>query len=526
MLLGDIVGLNAARSPNSVAVEDAGRVITYGLLHERQNRLANALLGIASPGDRVAILAQNIPEYIECYYGVPAAGMVLTLLNYRLHEREWAYILNDSGARVLIVDAEYLDRVESIVAEVPTLERIVVIGRQTRGVCAYEDLLAAASPSAPTVRVDEHEIAWLIYTSGTTGFPKGAMLSHHNLLTSALQNVIEYQPARNDRHLMSFPLCHVAGNLVLVNQLRGGALHLMKAFEPEAWTHKVEHLRITTSSVAPTMAAYLIASTGFRQRDLSSLIGLGYGSAVMPVDSLRALIDRLGPIVWSGFGMTELGGNVLSHPKEAHVRALAGEEHLLCACGVPMCLADVQVVDRHLEVCPPGDVGEIVIRGEQVTPGYWGNDAATAAATEGGWFHTGDLARRDEEGYFYIVDRLKDMILSGGENVYSREVEDAILGLEGVAEVAVVGLPDEEWGERVTAVIVPRPGSDVSGAEVVEHCRRQLARFKAPKTVLFAEELPRTVSGKVRKAHLRASIEGGGVAEGSAVRKPPTVSDS
>lgn len=510
MLLGDIVGLNAARSPDRVAVEDAGRIISYGLLHQRVNRLANALLGVANPGDRVAILAQNIPEYIECYYGAPSAGMVLTLLNYRLHEREWAYILNDSGARVLIVDTEYLDRVESILADVPAVKEVVVIGNAGRGVVAYEDFLAAASAARPSVSVDEHDSAWLIYTSGTTGFPKGAMLTHHNLLTSALQNVIEYQPASDDRHLMSFPLCHVAGNLVLVNQIRGGALHLMKAFEPDAWTYKIEQQRITTSSVAPTMAAYLISSAGFCRRDLSSLIGLGYGSAVMPVDTLRTLIDRLGPIVWSGFGMTELGGNVLSHPKEAHIRALAGEEHLLRACGRPMCLADVQVVDGDLGFCLPGEVGEIVIRGEQVTKGYWGNEKATAAALEGGWFHTGDLARRDDEGYFYIVDRLKDMIISGGENVYSREVEDAILGLDGVAEVAVIGLADEEWGERVTAVIVPEHGTAVTEETVIEHCRRQLARFKAPKTVLFADELPRTVSGKVRKAHLRSAIEQGG----------------
>lgn len=508
MLLGDIVGLNAARSPQRIAVSDGQRTLTYGDLDARRNRLANALLAFAQRGDRIAILAQNIPEYLECYYGVPTAGMALTLLNYRLNEQEWAYILRDSGARAVIVDLDYLARLESILDDVDTVERVIVIGdRAPAGMVSYEEMLAAASPGTPAGAVDDLDTAWLIYTSGTTGFPKGAMLTHRNLLTSALQNVIEYQPERDDRHLMSFPLCHVAGNLALVNHLRGGALHLFRAFEPDLWTRKVEELRITTSSVAPTMASYLVADPGFRQRDLSSLTGLGYGSAPMPVEMLRALIDRLGPIVWSGFGMTELGGNVLSHPKSAHVRAINGEEHLLAGCGTPMCLGDVRVVNRDLEVCASGQIGEIVIRGEQVTKGYWHNEDATATAFEGGWFHTGDLARRDDEGVFYIVDRLKDMIISGGENVYSREVEDAIRTLPSVSDVAVIGLSDERWGERVSAVIVPRSGATVTPEEVVARCRQSLARFKVPKTVLFVDDLPRTVSGKVRKAHLKSGIE-------------------
>jgi acyl-CoA synthetase (AMP-forming)/AMP-acid ligase II len=504
MLLGDIVRLNAQKTPDRVALIVDDRETTYGQLYARTLQLANALLGVAAKGDRVAILAENIPEFVEAYYGVPAAGMALTFLNYRLNPKEWAWILNNAEAKVLLVDHAYLDKVEAVLDDVDSIEHVIVLGGDgVAGLTSYEDFVGAAQATPPAVQVSDDDTAWLIYTSGTTGFPKGAMLTHRNLVTAALESVIEYQPAPNERALMAFPLCHVAGYVVPVTQMRGGLVTLMRAYEPEQWMHLVDRHRITGGSLAPTMVNFLLRHPKIREYDLSSLTGIGYGAAAMPVEVLRAAIDRFGPIVYSGFGMTELGGNVLTFPKEAHVRAIQGDEYLLASCGTSMCLANVKVFDDDMNECPPGMVGEIVIQADQVLKGYWNNEEGTKAAFAGGWFHTGDMARRDEEGFFYIVDRKKDMILTGGENVYSREVEEVLYTHPAVSEAAVIGLPDPTWGERVTAVVVLRQGAAATDTEIIATARDRLAGFKTPKQVHFIDELPKNVSGKILKRELR-----------------------
>ncbi len=510
MLVTDILRFNAARAHGQAAVIMGDLQISFGQLQERSHRLANALLGIAAKGDRVAILAENRPEYIDCYYGVPAAGMALTVLNYRLNPKEWSWILNNAEARVLVVENKFLEAIAAELDKVPSVRHVIVIGGRSRGAGKgksefhdYDGFLAAGRASAPDVHVDVEDVAWLLYTSGTTGFPKGAMLSHRNLTMGVLASAIELQPVAGERALVSFPLCHITGYAILLHHIRGGPVILLKMFEPELWLRSVEHYRIMSAVLAPTMYAMLFQHPKLGDYDLSSLITLGYGAAAMPVELLRTLIDRFGAIVYSGFGMTELCGNVLAHPKEAHIRAIRGEEQLLAACGRPMCLADVKVVDAQMNECPPGEVGEIVVQGEQVLKGYWRNEAGTRDAFAGGWFHTGDLARRDEEGFFYIVDRLKDMIISGAENVYSREVEEALYAHPAVAEVAVIGLPDPTWGERVTAVVVLRAGAAAPESDLIATCRSRLAGYKTPKQVIFTDALPKNTSGKILKREVR-----------------------
>ena len=319
----------------------------------------------------------------------------------------------------------------------------------------------------------------MIYTSGTTGFPKGAMLTHRNLVTAVVESVIEYQPMPDERNLLAFPLCHVAGYTVPVNHLRGGLVVLMRAYEPELFMQLVERHRITATGLAPTMLNFLLQHPKIDQFDLSALRNIGYGAAAMPVEVLKRAIDRFGPIVYSGFGMTELGGNVLTFTKEAHIRAINGEEHLLASCGTPMCLADVKVVDDHMVECAPGVVGEIVIRGEQVLQGYWRNEEGTQAAFADGWFHTGDMARRDEEGFFYIVDRKKDMIITGGENVYSREVEEVALhpsvGLGGSSDRAARPSVGRERHRRRRA---PRQVRQRRERDIIAVCARPAGRLQ------------------------------------------------
>ncbi len=503
MLLGDIVKLNGRKYPSRVAIVNEGREITFGELLDRSMQVANAMLELGEPGDRVAILAENLPEYVECYYGVPTAGMALTFLNYRLHPKEWTWILDNAEARTLIVQEKYVEQIEPFLAEVPTLEHVVIIGTKDSPHPLYEDVVSAASTNPPDLDVDHDSTAWLLYTSGTTGFPKGAMLTHRNLTVAALESVIEYEPQPDERNLVAFPLCHVAGYTVPVTQVRGGCIVLTPMFEPELWMQLVDEHGITGTAMAPTMLNMVLQHPKINEFSLKTLRGIGYGAAAMPVEVLRAAIERFGPIVYSGFGMTELGGNVLTFPKSAHVRAINGEEHLLASCGTPMCLADVKVVDEHMVECPPGVVGEIVIRGEQVLKGYFRNDEGTANAFEDGWFHTGDMARRDDEGFFYIVDRMKDMIITGGENVYSREVEEVLYTHPAVSEAAVVGLPDPVWGENVTAVVVLRAGTTATESDIIMTVGDRLAGYKRPKQVIFVDELPKTVSGKIIKRELR-----------------------
>ncbi len=509
MLLGDIIKLNGRKYPSRVAiVNDDGAEITFGELLDRSNRVANAMLDLGEPGDRVGILAENLPEYVECYYGVPGAGMALTFLNYRLHPKEWTWILNNAEAKTLIVQEKYLEQIEPYFAEIATLTTIIVIGDKATKYPAYRDVVGAASASPVEREIDEDSTAWLLYTSGTTGFPKGAMLTHRNLIVAVTNSVIEYEPQPDERNLVAFPLCHVSGYSVPVNHFRGGRIVLTPMFEPELWMQLVDKHGITGTAMAPTMLNMVLQHPKVDEYALTTLRGIGYGAAAMPVEVLRTAIRRFGPIVYSGFGMTELGGNVLTFPKKDHERAVHGEEHLLASCGTPMCLADVKVVDESMVECPPGVVGEIVIRGEQVLKGYFRNEEGTKKAFDGGWFHTGDMARRDEEGFFYIVDRMKDMIITGGENVYSREVEEALYTHPSVSEAAVVGLPDPQWGENVTAVVVLRPGMTATESEIITTARNQLAGYKKPKRVIFVDELPKTVSGKIIKRELRDRYAG------------------
>ncbi|MFB7336192.1 class I adenylate-forming enzyme family protein [Streptomyces adustus] len=505
MLISDVLRRNAMRTPGKKALVmvDGTGTRTYAELYGRAMRLANALLGIASRGDRIAILSENNPEYVEAYYGVPAVGMALTMLNYRLHPKEWVWILNNSGARVVLVEERYLDALTDHRGDLETVEHIVVIGESRPGVRSYEDLVAEGRPTEPEVRVGDDEVAWLLYTSGTTGFPKGAQLTHRNINTALIQSVLAYEPTADTTYLNAMPLCHVAGYLTPMHQFNGGTVLMMSGWDPEQWMRLVQEHRVTSGGFAPTMMSMLLAHPKIDEYDLSSLEWMGYGASKIPVDVLRRTIERFGPVVYAGMGMTELAGNMLTLDKAAHIRAANGELHLLDAVGKPMALVDVRVVRPDGEDCAVGEVGEIVVQGDQVTVGYHGNPKATEEAFDGGWFHTGDLARKDEEGFLYIVDRAKDMIITGGENVYSSEVENALYEHPAVAEAAVIGLPDPVWGEKVAAVVVRREGQEVSADDIVAQCRSRLASYKQPRAVFFADALPKTVSGKIRKNDLR-----------------------
>jgi long-chain acyl-CoA synthetase len=508
MLLGDVVAFGAHKYGDRAALVFNDEEISFTALHGRTKRLANALASIAAPGDRVAILSQNRPEFVDAYFGVPMAGMGLTFLNYRLAARELSRIVADAEASVLLVEDAYAETIAGIRDELTSVKTVVVIGGADPAGIAdvhYDELLAAASDAPPSVEVSEFDLAWLIYTSGTTGMPKGAMLSHRSLLTSLNSWMIHSTNAvAADVSLMMFPLCHVAGIGVISGALMGVTLVLRRAYEPLDAMTMIDRYQVTSTSFAPTMLSMLLQHPQIDDFSLASLRTIAYGGSSMPVETLRKAMARFPDADFvQGFGMTELSGNVLYFDPASHRLAATARPELLAAAGRTMALSRIRLVDDDMHDVAVGEVGEIVVQGDQVMLGYWRRPEANEEAFAGGWFHTGDLGRADEEGYTAIVDRKKDMIVTGGENVYSKEVEDVVYAVPGVAEASIIGIPDPHWGENVTAVVVTAPGAAVTEEEIVAACRASLAGYKKPKQVFFVDELPRNASGKILKRELR-----------------------
>jgi acyl-CoA synthetase (AMP-forming)/AMP-acid ligase II len=509
MLLSDIPVLAAHHTPEAIAVRYQDRALTYAALRDRCWRLSNALVRIADPGDRAAILAENCPEYVECYYGVPGAGMTLTLLNYRLAPRELIYIIGDSAPRVLFVELKYLRTIRQIRVDIPSVELIVVIGEPDGedDAVEYEAFLADGAAAEPARRPQESDLCWLLYTSGTTGLPKGAMLSHRNLMAGATNSLCAWETGGQDVCLFTFPLFHVAGYVMLTYHLRGVPVILLRAFDPEILLESVQRHRATSVGMAPTMVAMLLEDPKTQGYDLSSLRSIGYGASAMPAEVIRRA-RRVWPKArfTTGFGMTELAGNVMYLGPDDHDRGADESLEILRSVGRQMPLARVRVVDDEGRDVPMGQEGEIVVKGDQVLSGYWRNPEATERAFIDGWFRSGDVGRFDAGRYLYIVDRKKDMILTGGENVYPREVEEVLFEHPAISDAAVVGAPDPRWGEKVVAVVCVRAGYALDPAELISFCRARIASYKKPRHVIVLDTLPRNASGKVLKRELRDRI--------------------
>jgi acyl-CoA synthetase (AMP-forming)/AMP-acid ligase II len=512
MRISDVLAYAAHRAPEVTALRFEDRAWTYRELHADVCRLAHGLRDVAGPGDRVAVLTENNPEYVLAYYGVPLAGMALVFVNYRLAPREVVDVLADSRPTVLVTERKFLETARAAAAAVESITTVVCVDGEPPGTTAFAELLAGQPATEPDPPAEDAP-AWLIYTSGTTGRAKGAVLTHRNVVAGVVNTAVSWGygdqvwPAVS---LCPWPLCHIAGYGVVVAHLHADTVVLLRRYDPEVFLSVVQEHRVTSTTAAPTMLAMLLRHPTFDAYDTSSITRIGYGSAPMPVATLRAAMRRFPNARFqTGFGMTELAGNVLVHSADDHVAAAAGRTELLASVGKPMMLSAVRVVDEDGADVAPGVVGELVVRGDQVCAGYWERPDATEEALRGGWFHSGDLATIDAEGYFHIVDRKKDMILTGGENVYSREVEDVLHEHPDVVAAAVVGAPDEVWGEQVVAVLEPVAGRHPDEAEIRAFCRERLAGYKCPRRVLVVDELPRNTVGKVLKRVLREQIGAG-----------------
>jgi acyl-CoA synthetase (AMP-forming)/AMP-acid ligase II len=332
------------------------------------------------------------------------------------------------------------------------------------------------------------------------------MISHRNLVSGITSSALEWALPDNTVFLFCFPLCHVGGYVTLLNHLAGSTVGIVRAYDNQTFLRLVQEWKVTQTGLAPTMINFLLQDPNLDEFDLGTLEAIGYGSSAIPAAVLREGLERLGVDFYQGMGMTELAGNVLHFNQEAHRRAAAGETGLLAAAGKPMRLADIRIVDDQMRDVPPGTVGEMVVRADQVMTGYWRDPKATAAAFTDNWFHTGDLVRQDEEGFVYIVDRMKDLIISGGENVASLAVEQALYRHPAVAEAAAVGVKDETWGEIVCAVVVLREGAAATADDIIATCREHLGGFQVPRRVEFVDTLPRNVMGKILKRDLRDQL--------------------
>jgi len=502
--LGDLLRRTAARFPAKTAIVCGKVQWTYAEFDAVCNRLAHGLLGIGvAAGDRVAVLSRNSHAFAALRFAIARVGAVLVPINFMLTAHEVAYVLKHAGARVLCAGPDMLELARDAAAHDTQVELIIGLpgedgSQEAPGVRSFDTLLSATA-SPPELSIDGRSLAQIIYTSGTESLPKGAMLTHEAVIWEYVSCVVEGEIAASDRLLHALPLYHCAQlDVFLGPSIYVGATNIITG-KPTADNilALLEQHGINSFFAPPSIWIALLRSPRFDTTDLKALGKGYYGAAIMPVEVLKEIQRRLPALrLWNFYGQTEIAplATVLKPDEQLSKAGSAGRAVLN---------VETRVVDDSMQDVKPGEIGEIVHRSPQLLQGYFHDDERSAAAFEGGWFHSGDLATIDADGYITVVDRKKDMIKTGGENVASREVEETIFRIPGVSEVAVIGLPHPYWIEAVTAIVVTKAGHDLDEGQVLAVCRGQMAHFKIPKKVIFADSLPKNPSGKLLKRELR-----------------------
>jgi acyl-CoA synthetase (AMP-forming)/AMP-acid ligase II len=498
MHLAEIVRRQAAARPGDPSYSCAETSLTWRQTDERTTRLAAALhaRGLRH-GDRVAILARACHRYWEVHFGCAKAGLVAVPVNHRLQTAEVMHILSDVGARAAVIDA----RLSEVVASVDIPLRIG-FGPRHGQPQDYEQALAEHDPVPPTVELSDDDLNVIAYTSGTTGAAKGAMLTHRGSVLSAYGYGMANRFHGDDVVLTCMPPYVLRGQSAGLSPALAGAQVIMADFAASDVVDLIEQRRVTQLQLAPAMITLLLREPDLDHRDLHSIRAIWTGGAPIHPSELQRLGSLFGDVLGSTYGMTEATGVAGMRYRLSGDSADFGR---LASVGRPLPLLDVEVRRPDGSVADDDEAGEIVVRGDTVMSGYWNAPEATAAVVRDGWYHTGDMARRDSNGYLYLIDRRADVIVSGGLNVYSLEVEQVINRIPGVAESAVVGIPHELWGEAVTAIVIREPGAEVDEVAIIARCRAELAHFKTPGTVRFVTELPRNAMGKLDKKAIRAS---------------------
>lgn len=515
MNIGKLLSLTAQRWSHNLAIVQGDVQRTYGEFNSRSNALAKALkeLGIRK-GDRIALFAYNSPQYLDCVFAAFKMGTIIVPLNARFVADEAQYHINDSRAAAVIFDDDKQRIMTEIKNQIPSAEHLICIGKPQEDQLGLEALISINYTSEDqTVEVEKDDLAWLFYTSGTTGRPKGAMLSHSNLMAMILNYLADTVPAtRYDHTLHIGALSHGAG-LHALSVVTKGAIQVLlpsHSFDIPMAFALIEKWKITNMFMAPTMINMFVHHPDIDKYDLSSLKYIFYGGSPMYVEDLRFAIKKLGPIFIQGFGQGEspMTGTRLS--QEEHVLEGNPEElKRLSSAGRPQTGIEIRIVDENENELHPGQMGEICIRGETVMQGYWERPEETEKTLKRGWLHTGDIGFLDKHGYLYVMDRLKDMYISGGMNVYPREIEEIILTQPAIKACAVIGVPDEKWGEVGKAICVLKKGEKATEEQIIEYCRSRMAGYKLPKSVEFLDSLPMSAYGKILKKEIGAKFWSG-----------------
>jgi len=506
MRLHDTLDYSAREYPDADFAVFQGRRVTYREALAAANRLAHALVasGLAK-GERFAVLSKNSIELALLYYAGSKAGVAAVPLNYRLAPPEWSYIVRDSGARVLFAQAALANALEPVRGELTALKRCVALDGEPAGYESLSAFVAGQSERAPDREVEAGDDAYQMYTSGTTGRPKGAVLTHRAVTAQLHQGLLGFGVQPGDRALIVAPLYHAAAALTtFVTVQIGGTLYIQDDFVPAEVVRALSEERIGFAMLVPAMIQFcLVGVPDVAERRYDDLRLIIYGASPISEQTLRRAIEVFGCDFLQGYGMTETTAAATYLMPADHRRALAGEPGLLLSAGRPLLGTEIRIVDDEDRPLPNGAVGEVAVRGPQLMRGYWNLPGPSAEALRGGWMHTGDAGALDDEGFLFIQDRVKDMIVSGGENVYPREVEEVIFQHPCVADVAVIGVPDERFGEAVKAMVVLKAGEQLTAEVLLEFCKGRLGGYKRPKSVEFLDELPRNPSGKVMKKDLR-----------------------
>lgn len=488
MYLHSFLDYWARERPNCEFAVQGDRRLTYGEALVAVNKLANAFISSGlKQGDRITLLARNSIEYVLLYYAASKSGVVPVPLNYRLAPPEWIYIVNDARASMLIVSGHYVEAVDALRGELKAVERFISL--DATGVPGWEDYQGWVSPHpsiAPAILIDEDAELYQMYTSGTTGHPKGAILTHRAVTANIGQISLAVRGQPGERYLVVAPMFHAGAVPTVFTPLSwGGSLYIHEEFNPAEVVRALSEERIAFTALVPAMIqACLMRVPDIASRRYEHLHIIYYGASPIAEETLRRAMEAFRCGFVQSYGQTETAQAVTLLLPSDHQRALSQRPELLLSAGRPA-------------------VGEIVVRGPQIMRGYWNLPKESAATLRTGWLHTGDLGTLDEEGYLFIQDRVKDMIVSGGENVYPSIVENVLYQHPAIAEVAVIGVPDERWGETVKAIVVLRQGATATEEEIIEFCRRKLSGFEQPRSVEFTNFLPRNPTGKVLKRVLR-----------------------
>ena len=510
MNIGKLLTKSARSFPDNLAIARGPKKLNYAQFNARVNRLANVLakLGIRQ-GDNITVLQYNYPEMLESLFACFKLGCGAVPINFRLHPKECAFIIDHSESKAVILSHEFNEAVMEIRDDIPNVRHLITLYGAEDELLDYETLLYAESDGFADADVAPDDLAWLFYTSGTTGLPKGAMLTHRNLLAMTMNFYADVCPGfgPKDAALHAAPLSHASGLYALPNigKARPNIILESKSFDPELIFKTIQEYRITNMFAAPTMVKLMVESPAVDQYDHSSLKCINYGGAPMLVEDMKAHIAKLGPCLVQIFGQAESPMTLTYLPQHDHVLdGTKDQMRRLASAGIPRTDVEIKIFDSEDKELPVGEMGEIVSRSDVVMKGYWRNPEAMADTLRNRWLHTGDMGYMDKEGYLFIMDRSKDMIISGGENVYPREIEEVLIKHPAVREVAVIGIPDVKWGEGIKAVVSLVPGKSATDEELISFCKENIANYKKPKSVDFVDELPKNNYGKILKRELRA----------------------